>query len=147
MILGEHFYVAVCFTAVVGIICKKATSGLSEYLENQVRHVSSKIFEAQDLKNQAIEALQEARSNLAEIILMKEKRINQAKIDSVRNVENYKKQTDINIATIRIEQDNYFANLQEEFLRKNKLKILDLASKKIIQEVEDRKVSFDASIN
>lgn len=147
MILGEHFYVAVCFTTVLGVLYKKAASGLNAYLESQVGHISSRILEAQDLKNQAVEALQEARSNLAEMILIKEKKINQARIDSARNVEDYKSQTDINIAIMRAEQDRYFANLQEEFLCENKLKILDLASKKIIQEVEDKKVSFEAAIH
>jgi len=147
MIPNEHSYVALCLFVVLALIYRKAGMFLVQFLEDHVDYITSRITEAQDLKNQAVELLQDARSNLAEILLVKDKRINQARVDAASHVGEYKSQIDANIAIMRAEQDSYFANLQEEFLRKNKLKVLDLASKKIIQEVEDKKISFEATLH
>jgi len=147
MILDEHFYVSLCFFVVLVLVYKKTKIFLEQFLDGQIAQITFRVTEAQDLKSQAVEALQDARSNLAEIFLMKEKKINQARVEASGYFEAHRSQVDANIAIMRAEQDRYFANLQEEFLRKNKLKVLDLASKQIIQEVQDKKISFEATLH
>jgi len=147
MILNDHFYIALCFFLVVLISYKKVHSILFQYLEDQISQINQRLVEAQEIKNQSVETLQEVRNKLLDFNALKEEQIIQAKLSSAQSIKQYKEKLDLKILVLKNDHELYLKSLQEKFWHKNQLKILDLASDKIAMEVEDKNLSFSNFIH
>jgi len=147
MILNDHFYIALCFFLVVLISYKKVHSILFKYLEDQISQINQRLVEAQEIKNQSVETLQEVRNKLLDFNALKEEQIIQAKLSSAQSIKQYKEKLDLKILVLKNDHELYLKSLQEKFWHKNQLKILDLASDKIAMEVEDKNLSFSNFIH